>query len=202
MTLAPLIYVVKPRLPVAAKGVIRPLNLGFLGEPVYWILQFGNMIQGLGVFIPSVYLPCKRPCPFIKLHTMLTLVPWVLCSLCNKHWVFSYCGDKPCVSHELCSDCRNSNIRISYRSFPNANFDACLFLRLCNIRAYSLGTSYITWIPLGFRFHVWSIHRWLYCNVHGLQSRSTKARRPCRDRSFDGQLGSWEGDRIHHQWAS
>ncbi|KAK0510898.1 hypothetical protein JMJ35_006450 [Cladonia borealis] len=57
VTLSPLIYVVKPRLPVAAKGVIRPLNLGFLGEPVFWILQFGNMIQGLGVFIPSVYLP-------------------------------------------------------------------------------------------------------------------------------------------------
>lgn len=57
VTLSLLIYFVKPRLAVPPRGVALSLDLGFLRTPVFWIFQFGNMVQGLGYFIPSIYLP-------------------------------------------------------------------------------------------------------------------------------------------------
>lgn len=38
----------------------RTTNLMFLRSKAFWILLSGNMIQNLGYFMPSLYLPCKR----------------------------------------------------------------------------------------------------------------------------------------------
>ncbi|KAL8673565.1 MAG: hypothetical protein Q9168_002019 [Polycauliona sp. 1 TL-2023] len=55
--LTPLVFLVKPRLPLPGKGETRPLNLRFLGQWTFWVLELGNIIQGMGYFIPSIYLP-------------------------------------------------------------------------------------------------------------------------------------------------
>ena len=54
---APLIYFLRPRLPISPSSQSPRLHLGFLRTSTFWILQIGNIIEGLGYFIPSVYLP-------------------------------------------------------------------------------------------------------------------------------------------------
>ena len=55
--LFPLLYFVKPRLPISARAGPRRLDFTFLKSPTFWVLQVGNIIEGLGFFIPSIYLP-------------------------------------------------------------------------------------------------------------------------------------------------
>ena len=51
---------IKPRLPLPVKGIRYPLNLGFLKTNQFWVFQFGIMIQGIGYFMPPIYLPCEQ----------------------------------------------------------------------------------------------------------------------------------------------
>lgn len=53
---APLLYFLKPRIPLAASTAPHRLSLDFLSLPTFWILQTGNLIQSLGYFLPSAYL--------------------------------------------------------------------------------------------------------------------------------------------------
>ncbi|CAE7176017.1 hypothetical protein PTNB73_02940 [Pyrenophora teres f. teres] len=52
----PLTFFLKPRLPVPATTRAR-ITFTFLRNKTFWILQPGNVIQGLGFFVPSIYLP-------------------------------------------------------------------------------------------------------------------------------------------------
>lgn len=56
---APLIYYVKPRIPYnhATASTRRRTSYEFLKTSTFWILQAGNIIEGLGFFIPGFYLP-------------------------------------------------------------------------------------------------------------------------------------------------
>ena len=53
----PLLYYVKPRLPISPATHARPLDFHFLKTSTFWILEAGNILQGLGFFIPNIYLP-------------------------------------------------------------------------------------------------------------------------------------------------
>ena len=53
----PLLYFVKPRVPLAQTSLHRQLDLNFLLSSTFWILQCCNIVQGLGYFIPTIYLP-------------------------------------------------------------------------------------------------------------------------------------------------
>lgn len=53
----PLLYFVRPRLPVSASTHPRRLNFSFLKTSAFWILQTGNILESLGFFIPNIYLP-------------------------------------------------------------------------------------------------------------------------------------------------
>jgi predicted MFS family arabinose efflux permease len=53
----PLPFVCKPRLPVAAASTTRRIDVGFFKSPVFWVLQTFNVVQGMGYFLPSNYLP-------------------------------------------------------------------------------------------------------------------------------------------------
>jgi MFS family permease len=55
--MAPLLVFVKPRLPVPAASTVRPINIGFLKQPLFWVLQSFNIVQGTGYFLPPNYLP-------------------------------------------------------------------------------------------------------------------------------------------------
>jgi predicted MFS family arabinose efflux permease len=57
----PLLPFLKPRIPVSAnnsaRNMDRRVDLQFLKSPVFFIPQAANVIQGLGYFLPSLYLP-------------------------------------------------------------------------------------------------------------------------------------------------
>ncbi|PYH78120.1 MFS monocarboxylate transporter [Aspergillus uvarum CBS 121591] len=48
---------IKPRVPPAASTSPQPLNLAFLKLLTFWTLELANIIQSLGYFLPSTYLP-------------------------------------------------------------------------------------------------------------------------------------------------
>lgn len=53
----PLLYFVKPRIPIMPNHRPRPLDFGFLGTSTFGILQACNVIEALGFFLPTIYLP-------------------------------------------------------------------------------------------------------------------------------------------------
>nr|POE51759.1 hypothetical protein CFP56_25966 [Quercus suber] len=54
---APLLFLVKPRLPVFAARISPPVDISFLRHRLFWILQVFNIVQALGYFLPLNYLP-------------------------------------------------------------------------------------------------------------------------------------------------
>lgn len=55
--MAPLLAFVKPRLPIPAASASRRIDVNFLRSPLFWVLQAFNVVQGMGYFLPSNYLP-------------------------------------------------------------------------------------------------------------------------------------------------
>ena len=53
----PLLFFVKPRIPVTHVTQPRPFSFRFLNTSTFWINQTANIFQGLGFFIPNIYLP-------------------------------------------------------------------------------------------------------------------------------------------------
>ncbi|KAF2006141.1 putative MFS monocarboxylate transporter [Amniculicola lignicola CBS 123094] len=55
----PLIYALKPRIPLShsSSSHAKPFNLSFLTNRTFLLLQAGNIFEGVGFFIPSIYLP-------------------------------------------------------------------------------------------------------------------------------------------------
>ena len=55
---APLVYFVKPRIPPQlAKKDINPFNFRFALSQTFMLHQLANVVQALGFFLPSIYLP-------------------------------------------------------------------------------------------------------------------------------------------------
>lgn len=54
---APLLYFVKPRVPISSVSSVRPFNLSFLLNQSFLIYQLGNIAEALGFFLPTIYLP-------------------------------------------------------------------------------------------------------------------------------------------------
>ncbi|KUL90590.1 hypothetical protein ZTR_00350 [Talaromyces verruculosus] len=57
LLIGPLLYFVKPRIPIAQNSSTRPFNLKFLRNKSFMIFQLGNILQALGFFLPTIYLP-------------------------------------------------------------------------------------------------------------------------------------------------
>ncbi|KAF2704431.1 putative MFS monocarboxylate transporter [Pleomassaria siparia CBS 279.74] len=53
---APLLYYLRPRIPISPSTTTRRLNLNFIRLPAFWMLSLGNVFQSLGYFLPSTYL--------------------------------------------------------------------------------------------------------------------------------------------------
>lgn len=53
----PLIPFLKGRLPSSAHGHAARTDWGFARNPLFWIYSASNVLQGLGYFFPSLYLP-------------------------------------------------------------------------------------------------------------------------------------------------
>ncbi|KAL9608495.1 MAG: hypothetical protein Q9167_006674 [Letrouitia subvulpina] len=56
----PLLPFIKPRIPVSSNlGITwsREIDFGFLRHPIFWFMQTGNVVQGAGYLIPTIFLP-------------------------------------------------------------------------------------------------------------------------------------------------
>ncbi|PGH11886.1 hypothetical protein AJ80_06951 [Polytolypa hystricis UAMH7299] len=53
----PLLFVVKARIPESQRHQPRRLDLRFMKSRTFIFLQLGNVIEGLGYFMPTIYLP-------------------------------------------------------------------------------------------------------------------------------------------------
>ena len=55
---APLVYFVRPRVPVTSNSENKPyISLRFLLTPTFGLFELCNIIEGFGFFLPSTYLP-------------------------------------------------------------------------------------------------------------------------------------------------
>lgn len=53
----PLVWFMKPRLPAAASQAHSPFKLGFVLTRTFALYQITNVVEALGYFLPSIYLP-------------------------------------------------------------------------------------------------------------------------------------------------
>ncbi|KUJ19832.1 MFS monocarboxylate transporter [Mollisia scopiformis] len=53
----PLVHFLRPRLPISPSSQSPRYGLSFLKSSSFWLLQLGLVIESLGYFIPSIYLP-------------------------------------------------------------------------------------------------------------------------------------------------
>lgn len=53
----PLLYFVRPRLPISRTSRTRPLDFRFLFNSTFWIYEAGNTLEAMGYFLPTIYLP-------------------------------------------------------------------------------------------------------------------------------------------------
>lgn len=54
---APLLYFMKPRLPISQTTRVRSFDLSFLLSRTFLIFQACNTVEALGFFLPQIYLP-------------------------------------------------------------------------------------------------------------------------------------------------
>lgn len=54
---APLLPLFKNRLPAAGQSALGKTDWSFLKKPLFWVYNSSNVLQGLGFFFPSLYLP-------------------------------------------------------------------------------------------------------------------------------------------------
>lgn len=54
---SPCMYAIKPRLPVSTASSFRPVDISFLKHAQFWVFQTGNILQSLGFFLPTLYIP-------------------------------------------------------------------------------------------------------------------------------------------------
>ena len=54
---SPLIYFLRPRVPVSSVSQPPRQGLSFLRSSTFWLLEIGLIAESLGYFIPSIYLP-------------------------------------------------------------------------------------------------------------------------------------------------
>lgn len=52
----PLLFFLRPRIPVSQSTRARPLSASFLRHKDFWMLEVGNIMQSLGYFLPQTYL--------------------------------------------------------------------------------------------------------------------------------------------------
>jgi len=53
----PLIPTLKGRLPVPEQNAMAKVNWAFLRTPLFWVFGLSTLVQGLGFFLPALYLP-------------------------------------------------------------------------------------------------------------------------------------------------
>jgi MFS family permease len=53
---APLLFYLKPRIPLSSSHTQRPISWSFLRKSGFWMLEIGNVVQAFGYLLPTTYL--------------------------------------------------------------------------------------------------------------------------------------------------
>ncbi|KAK2744377.1 hypothetical protein FQN57_004272 [Myotisia sp. PD_48] len=53
----PLLFIIRPRIPESRRRLNPGINLQFMKTRTFMFIQLGNVIQGVGYFMPTIYLP-------------------------------------------------------------------------------------------------------------------------------------------------
>ena len=80
----PLLYFLRPRVPVSRISATPRHGLGFLQTSTFWVLITGFVISSLGYFIPSIYLPT-----FARSLGLSPSIGTLMVALTNASTVFS-----------------------------------------------------------------------------------------------------------------
>lgn len=54
---APLLPFLKGRLPISETNTMAKTNWSFLSKPLFWVFGLSTLVQGLGFFLPALWLP-------------------------------------------------------------------------------------------------------------------------------------------------
>lgn len=159
----PLIFVVKPRLPIPDKGTVRPLHLGFFRNITFWIFQVGNVLEGFGYFMPSIYLPCKLDGILDYQWLWLTLY-----SLCGIDWSFLLRRYDRSLNLELCLGRWNNPYRLADGPSTHNYCDPHIGLRLGFVSLPPLGLCFVKDRIVYLRPCLWDLRGRLHCDLDWL----------------------------------
>ncbi|KAJ5999746.1 hypothetical protein N7481_000155 [Penicillium waksmanii] len=78
----PLLFFVRPRLPISRTSRSRPLDFRFLWNSTFVIYETGNILEAMGYFLPTIYLPTyARTVGASGLQATLTVILFNLASV-------------------------------------------------------------------------------------------------------------------------
>ncbi|KAI1205872.1 MFS general substrate transporter [Annulohypoxylon truncatum] len=94
MLTGPLVPLFKPRLPPSESAVLAKTNWAFLKRPLFWIYALAILIQGLGFYFPSVFLPSYAASVGIPAVSGASLLALMSVAQVLGQFAFGYLSDK------------------------------------------------------------------------------------------------------------
>ena len=190
LVMGPLLLFVRPRLPIARSSnrnlgtTLRMMKagFGFVKTTEFWTLQTGNTLQGLGFFIPLLYLPSK------SLRNGLSLITLTISSVRIKSRPFPFRCLPPSRSslalHGLRHPLPYHLVRPLRLSLHHSRY---LDRRLCSCEPSPLGPRRVILGPTRLlrpclRLLRWRLHSGLCCHCKRITTCYVCARQPgwCR----------------------
>lgn len=78
----PLLYFLRPRLPISRNSRTRPFDFKFLWDSTFLIYETGNVLEAMGYFLPTIYLPSyARSLGASNIESSLTVMLFNLASV-------------------------------------------------------------------------------------------------------------------------
>lgn len=78
----PLLYFLRPRLPISRNSRTRPFDFKFLWDSTFLIYETGNILEAMGYFLPTIYLPSyARSLGASNIESSLTVMLFNLASV-------------------------------------------------------------------------------------------------------------------------
>lgn len=90
----PLIPFLKGRLPASEQSALSRVDSSFLKHPLFWVYSASNVIQGLGYFFPSIYLPSHAASIGLSHTQGAMLLALMSVSQVAGQFTFGYLSDK------------------------------------------------------------------------------------------------------------
>ena len=91
---APLLFLFKGRLPASESAALARTDWGFLKRPLFWVFGSAILIQGLGFFLPPVFLPSYAAGLNISSVNGALLLSIMSIAQVIGQFVFGYMSDK------------------------------------------------------------------------------------------------------------